>query len=64
LKEPAVSTAEYQELSTKGYPKTQNSLKTTLTKDQIKTRFADNSVMYVASRTNNAGVGKWLCSNF
>jgi len=56
LKEPAVSTSEYQELSTKGYPKTQNSLKTTLSKDQIKTKFNDNSVMYVASRTNNAGV--------
>jgi hypothetical protein len=56
LKEAAVSTSEYQELSTKGYPKTQNSLKTTLSKDQIKTRFSDNSVMYVASRTNNSGV--------
>jgi len=56
LTEPALSPSEYQTLATSGNPKTQNSLKTSLDKDQIKKRFNDNNVMYVASRTNNAGV--------
>jgi len=55
-----LSTSEYQALATAGNPKTQNTLKTSLDKEQIKKKFSDNNVMYVASRTNSAGVGSFL----